>query len=232
MFCKSIIICAVVFVFAAITQAQLSNEALERRMAELNKRAATQPAAPVAAGRGRYLKWRAKPDAPKVGKDWVAGFDVLRGVVIAEIDSEVEWERQGGKREEGQLTERLKYREKELAEIKSRNTQVTGLKRDEVVGKSVYVNPVYDPEKVARVNAEKKSVEDEIAPIKRRIGELKYSGYLSEEGKRLAAQKGKIANPAEIPIATLSLVPGRVGYLGVVKVEYVSDERSFAAKWR
>jgi hypothetical protein len=84
----------VCFGWGAVCHAQISDQELQRRMEEMNKRATTRPAtvakAPITPPQQRFFKWRAKPNAPQAVKDWVASFDVLRGALISEIDAELE----------------------------------------------------------------------------------------------------------------------------------------------
>jgi hypothetical protein len=184
--------------------AQLSNEQLEQRMAELNKKATTKPTTKPTSST-KFLKWQPKQSTPKEVKEWINSFESVRSTLISETNANISAVRNNDRDEAAQLSDTLRLQNTQLEKVKTRyidhyTKTPTYIDRNGIRQKEVLVNPivVYDERELAKQNEDKKEIEGQISITKAQI--IRLHKNTDDSVKSLTDLKTKLYNlplPAE-----------------------------------
>jgi anion-transporting ArsA/GET3 family ATPase len=188
--------------------AQLSNDQIEQRMAELNKKATTKPTTKPTSST-KYLKWQPKQSTPKELKQWINSFESVRSTLISETNTNISAVKNNDQNEAAQLADTLRRQNTQLEKVKSRyidhyDENHTYYTRDRngyiAPHKDTYIKPntKYDERELAKQNEDKKEIEGQISTTKAQIVRLHKN--TDDTVKALTDLKTKLYNlplPAE-----------------------------------
>jgi len=158
--------------------AQLSNEQIEQKMAELNKKATTKPTTKPAVST-KFQKWQPKQSAPKEIKEWINSFESVRSNLISETNSNISAVKSNDQAEAARLADTLRQQNTQLEKVKSRyirhytkdSTYIdrNGVRRGEVTLKPTVV---YNERDLAEQEQDKKELEGQMSATKAQIVRL------------------------------------------------------------
>src|SRR5438105_11135801 len=111
------IIILVIILTCSTALAQLSNEELEQRMAELNKKATTKPTTKPTSST-KFLKWQPKQSTPKELKEWINSFESVRSTLISETNANISAVKNKDQNEAAQLADTLRLQNTQLEKVK------------------------------------------------------------------------------------------------------------------
>jgi len=183
--------------------AQLSNEQLEQKMAELNKKATTKPTTKPTSS-AKFLKWQPKQAAPKEVKEWINSFESVRSTLMSETNSSISAVKSNDQVEAARLADTLRSQNTHLEKVKSRYIDHytkkpvyidrNGVRRGEVVMKPTVI---YDERQLAKQEQDKKEIEGEMSTTKAQI--IRLHKNTDDTVKSLTDLKTKLYN---LPLPT------------------------------
>jgi hypothetical protein len=182
-FLKGMFVKVVIFGMALICSpvfAQLTNQEIEQRMGELNKKATTKPATTKPTSTSKFLKWQAKPNASKEIKEWINSFESVRSSLISQTNANIGALKTNDQNEAAKLADELRLQNIQLEKVKNRYirhyTDRGDIYTDNrgVTRRQVLVAPpvIYNERDLAEQNEDKKEIEGQISRIKAQITRL------------------------------------------------------------